>query len=104
MYSFFHDLAHNSMFASRAANHRWGCLLGFLLWTPYRWWQRQHSLHHAHTGNLDTRGPGEIFTMTVAEYERAVDPADRPPLLPQPAGDIFVGPSLVCLVGYPARG
>jgi fatty acid desaturase len=28
MYSFFHDLAHNSMFESRAANARWGHLLG----------------------------------------------------------------------------
>ena len=56
------------MFESRAANARWGHLLGFLLFTPYRWWQRQHSLHHAHTGNLDERGVGEIYTMTVAEY------------------------------------
>ena len=71
MYSFFHDLTHNSMFESRAANSRWGYLLGFLLFTPYRWWQRQHSLHHAHTGNLDKRGPGEIHTMTLAEYESA---------------------------------
>jgi omega-6 fatty acid desaturase (delta-12 desaturase) len=107
MYSFFHDLAHNSMFASRAANHRWGCLLGFLLWTPYRWWQRQHSLHHAHTGNLDKRGPGEIFTMTVAEYERAPwirrigYRAYRNPLVM-----MFVGPSLVFLFSrrFPQRG
>src|SRR3954451_2950695 len=42
MYSFFHDLTHNSMFESRAANARAGHLLGFLLFTPYRWWQRQH--------------------------------------------------------------
>ena len=50
---------------------RWGHLLGFILFTPYRWWQRQHSLHHANSGNLDKRGPGEIYTMTVAEYEAA---------------------------------
>ena len=71
MYSLFHDLTHNSMFASRATNGRWGHVLGFLLFTPYRWWQRQHALHHAGTGNLDARGPGEIFTMTVAEYAAA---------------------------------
>jgi acyl-lipid omega-6 desaturase (Delta-12 desaturase) len=98
MYSFFHDLTHNSMFESRAANARWGYLLGFLLFTPYRWWQRQHSLHHAHNGNLDKRGPGEIYTMTVAEYERATRlrqlgyRAYRNPLLM-----LFVGPSLVFL-------
>jgi len=67
MYSLFHDLTHNTLFESRAATRRWGHLLGFLLFTPYRWWQRQHSLHHANAGNLDKRGPGEIYTMTVAE-------------------------------------
>src|SRR3954453_1589732 len=55
MYSLFHDLTHNSMFASRAANRRWGHLIGFLVWIPYRWWQGEHALHHANTGNLDKR-------------------------------------------------
>src|SRR4051812_20290813 len=71
LYSLFHDLTHNSLFESRAANARWGHLLGFLLFTPYRWWQRQHALHHANTGNLDKRGPGEIYTMTLAEHQSA---------------------------------
>jgi omega-6 fatty acid desaturase (delta-12 desaturase) len=98
MYSLFHDLTHNSMFESRPANSRWGHFLGFLLFTPYRWWQRQHSLHHAHTGNLDHRGPGEIYTMTLAEYESASRlrrlgyRAYRNPLLM-----MFVGPTLVFL-------
>jgi omega-6 fatty acid desaturase (delta-12 desaturase) len=107
MYSFFHDLAHNAMFESRAANARWGHLLGFFLFTPYRWWQRQHSLHHAHTGNLDKRGPGEIYTMTLSEYRRASRVrrigyrAYRNPLLM-----LFVGPSLVFLFErrFPQRG
>ena len=107
MYSFFHDLTHNSMFESRAVNTSWGHLLGFLLFTPYRWWQRQHSLHHAHTGNLDERGPGEIYTMTLAEYENASRVrrigyrAYRNPLLM-----LFVGPTLVFLFErrFPQRG
>jgi omega-6 fatty acid desaturase (delta-12 desaturase) len=107
MYSFFHDLTHSSMFSSRSANTRWGHVLGFLLFTPYRWWQRQHSLHHAHTGNLDKRGPGEIFTMTLAEYRRASwlrrigYRAYRNPLLM-----LLVGPSLVFLFErrFPQRG
>jgi acyl-lipid omega-6 desaturase (Delta-12 desaturase) len=107
MYSFFHDLAHHSMFKSRAANRLWGHLLGFLLFTPYRWWQRQHSLHHANAGNLDKRGPGEIYTMTLAEYEAASRArrfgyrAYRNPLLM-----LFVGPSLVFLFDrrFPRRG
>ena len=107
MYSLFHDLTHNALFESRRANAGWGYLLGFLLFTPYRWWQRQHSLHHAHAGNLDRRGPGEIHTMTVAEYERASRPrrlgyrAYRNPLLM-----LLVGPTLVFLFErrFPRRG
>jgi len=107
MYSFFHDLTHNSMFESRAENRGWGYLLGFLLFTPYRWWQRQHSLHHAHAGNLDERGAGEIYTMTVAEYKNASRArrlgyrAYRNPFLM-----LFVGPSLVFLFErrFPQRG
>jgi omega-6 fatty acid desaturase (delta-12 desaturase) len=107
MYSLFHDLTHNSMFESRRANSRWGHVLGYLLFTPYRWWQRQHSLHHAHTGDLDHRGVGEIHTMTLAEYERASCLRRlgyrlyRNPILM-----LFVGPSLVFLFErrFPQRG
>jgi omega-6 fatty acid desaturase (delta-12 desaturase) len=107
MYSLFHDLTHGSMFASRRANSGWGHVLGFLLFTPYRWWQHQHSLHHAHAGNLDRRGPGEIHTMTLAEYQRAPllrrlgYRAYRNPLLL-----LLLGPSLVFLFErrFPRRG
>ncbi len=107
MYSLFHDLTHNSMFESRKANSRWGHFLGFLLFTPYRWWQRQHSIHHAHTGDLEHRGAGEINTMTVEEFERASHLRRlayrlyRNPLL-----ILLVGPSLVFLFErrFPQRG
>ena len=106
-YSLFHDLTHNSLFASRARNARWGHLLGFLLFTPYRWWQRQHALHHANTGNLDKRGPGEIYTMTVREYQRA--PALKKlgyRLYRNPLLMMLLGPSLVFLFErrFPQRG
>jgi omega-6 fatty acid desaturase (delta-12 desaturase) len=107
MYSLFHDLTHNSLFESRRANSRWGHFLGFLLFTPYRWWQRQHRIHHAHTGDLDHRGVGEINTMTLAEYESASRPrrfAYR--LYRNPALILLVGPSLVFLFErrFPQRG
>jgi omega-6 fatty acid desaturase (delta-12 desaturase) len=107
MYSLFHDLTHNSMFESRRANSRWGHLLGFLLFTPYRWWQRQHSLHHAHAGNLDHRGVGEINTWTVAEYERASRLRRLGyRLYRNPLPILLVGPSLVFLFErrFPRRG
>jgi acyl-lipid omega-6 desaturase (Delta-12 desaturase) len=107
MYSLFHDLTHNSMFESRRANRRWGHLLGFLLFTPYRWWQRQHAIHHAHTGDLDHRGIGEINTMTVAEYESA-SPLRRLAyrLYRNPVLMMLVGPSLVFLFErrFPQKG
>ena len=107
MYSIFHDLTHNSLFESRRANGTWGHLLGYLLFTPYRWWQRQHAIHHAHTGDLDHRGIGEINTMTLAEYEstsrlrRLGYRLYRNPLLM-----LLVGPSLVFLFErrFPQRG
>ena len=107
MYSLFHDLTHKSMFASRRANAFWGHALGFLLFTPYRWWQREHNLHHAHTGNLDRRGPGEIYTMTMREYDEATRlrrlgyRAYRNPLLM-----LLVGPTLVFLFArrFPQKG
>ena len=98
MYSLFHDLTHTSLFESRRANSTGGHLLGYLLFTPYRWWQRQHAIHHAHTGDLDHRGIGEINTMTLVEYESASRLRRlgyrlyRNPLLM-----LLVGPSLVFL-------
>ena len=107
MYSLFHDLTHNSLFESRRRNSTGGHLLGYLLFTPYRWWQRQHAIHHAHTGDLDHRGIGEINTMTLAEYESASRLRRlgyrlyRNPLLM-----LLVGPSLVFLFErrFPQRG
>ena len=101
-----HDLTHNSMFESRRANSSWGHLLGFLLFTPYRWWQRQHSIHHAHTGDLDHRGVGEINTMTLDEYESLPSAAAGVPPLPQPLLMLLVGPSLVFMFErrFPQRG
>jgi omega-6 fatty acid desaturase (delta-12 desaturase) len=107
MYSLFHDLTHNSLFESRQANSRWGHLLGYLLFTPYRWWQRQHRIHHAHTGDLDHRGVGEINTMTLAEYAGASRLRRfgyrlyRTPVLL-----LLIGPSLVFLFErrFPQRG
>ena len=107
MYSLFHDLTHNSMFESRRANALWGHSLGFLLFTPYRWWQRQHAIHHAHTGDLDHRGIGEINTMTLREYECA-SPLRRLGyrLYRNPLLMLLVGPSLVFLFErrFPQRG
>ena len=64
----FHDCGHGSFFKSRAANDVWGFICGMLTFTPYYHWRWEHSLHHATAGDLDRRGTGDVWTMTVQEY------------------------------------
>jgi omega-6 fatty acid desaturase (delta-12 desaturase) len=67
----FHDCGHGSFFASRFANDFWGCICGLLTFTPYYQWRGEHAIHHGTAGDLDKRGVGEVWTMTVAEYRAA---------------------------------
>jgi len=67
----FHDCGHGSFFASRRANDFWGVVTGWLTLTPYRHWRDDHATHHGATGDLDRRGIGDIWTMTVQEYHDA---------------------------------
>src|SRR5882724_2942627 len=67
----FHDCGHGSFFKSRAANDVWGFLCGLLTFTPYYHWRWEHSLHHASSGDLDRRGVGDVWTLTVQEYLEA---------------------------------
>jgi omega-6 fatty acid desaturase (delta-12 desaturase) len=46
-----------------------GLFIGILTFTPYYSWSQQHYVHHETAGNLDKRGIGDVWTMTVAEYE-----------------------------------
>lgn len=67
----FHDCGHGSFFASRRANDFWGCVTGLLTFTPYYHWRGEHAIHHGATGDLDRRGIGDVWTMTVREYLEA---------------------------------
>jgi omega-6 fatty acid desaturase (delta-12 desaturase) len=64
----FHDCGHGSFFASRFANDFWGCIAGVLTFTPYYHWRGEHAIHHGTAGDLDRRGTGDVWTLTVAEY------------------------------------
>lgn len=72
----FHDCGHGSFFASRRANEIVGFITGLVVLTPYFSWRHGHALHHAASGDLDRRGPGDIWMMTVDEY-RAATPWQR---------------------------
>ncbi len=64
----FHDCGHGSFFKSQAANTWLGRVTGLLTFTPYYRWSHDHAIHHATAGDLDRRGVGDVYTMTVAEY------------------------------------
>ena len=64
----FHDCVHNSFFASKRANTFFGYLFGVLVFTPFEGWRFSHLRHHVTYADLDTRGFGDIWTMTLQEY------------------------------------
>jgi omega-6 fatty acid desaturase (delta-12 desaturase) len=64
----FHDCGHGSFLKSRTANAFWGFISGLLTFTPYYHWRWEHSIHHGAAGDLDRRGVGDIWTLTVEEY------------------------------------
>jgi len=48
-----------------------GFITGILTFTPYYHWRWEHAIHHASAGQLDKRGVGDIWTLTVQEYLEA---------------------------------
>jgi len=71
-----HDCGHGGFFRNRHVADWTGRFLGVLTLTPYDVWRRTHSIHHSAAGNLDKRGIGDVYTLTVAEY-RALSPRGR---------------------------
>ena len=64
----FHDCGHGSFFKSEKLSRWVGIFLGALVFTPYHRWHRDHKIHHSTVGNLDDRGIGDVYTITVDEY------------------------------------
>jgi omega-6 fatty acid desaturase (delta-12 desaturase) len=92
LFILFHDCCHGAFFDSRRANTLTGNLLGVLTFTPFAEWRRLHGIHHSAAGDLDRRGSGDIWTLTVEEYRAA----SRGKKL---AYRIVRNPFLMCLVG-----
>ncbi len=96
----FHDAGHGSFFQSRRANRILGYITGILTFTPFEQWTSSHARHHATVGDLDRRGQGDVWTMTVEEYreatwwQRLYYRAYRHPIL------MFgLGPGIIFLIG-----
>ncbi|MBN1277734.1 MAG: fatty acid desaturase [Deltaproteobacteria bacterium] len=69
LFILFHDCVHGSFFSNRRLNNFFGHFLGVLVFTPFEDWRFAHLRHHVTYANLDARGFGDIWTMTLAEYE-----------------------------------
>jgi omega-6 fatty acid desaturase (delta-12 desaturase) len=67
----FHDCTHSSFMTSKTAMTILGHLFGILTFTTFHQWQREHKEHHRTVGNIDKRGTGDVWTMTVLEYKNA---------------------------------
>jgi omega-6 fatty acid desaturase (delta-12 desaturase) len=70
----FHDCAHGSFFADRRANKWVGLACALLVYQPFHSWRYEHAVHHATAGDLDSRGMGDVDTLTVAEYRELSRP------------------------------
>lgn len=67
----FHDCTHGSFFSHKRANDVVGTITGILTLFAYEKWKREHAIHHASSSNLDKRGVGDIWVMTIEEYQQA---------------------------------
>jgi len=67
----FHDCGQGSLFASSRVNKIVGIISGIVNLTPYQYWWNAHAKHHETSANLDQRGFGDVWMMTVEEYRQA---------------------------------
>ncbi len=88
----FHDCGHGSFFKSQRANNAVGIVTGVLSLTPYYQWRHDHAMHHATSGDLDRRGAGDVWMLTVEEYRAAPTPQKL-------AYRIFRNPAIMLLLG-----
>jgi len=95
----FHDCGHQSFFKSKRWNDAIGIITGIMTFTPYHKWTHGHAQHHKTVGDLDRRGYGDIWTLTVEEY-KTISPRKRfvYKLFRHPLILLGVGPWLVFLI------
>lgn len=67
----FHDCTHGSFFKNKKLNATVGTISGILTLFGYSKWRHEHLIHHASSSNLDQRGVGDIWMMTIEEYQAA---------------------------------
>jgi omega-6 fatty acid desaturase (delta-12 desaturase) len=66
-----HDCGHGSFFKTRGGNDLMGSLCSLFTLIPYKYWRKSHAIHHAHHAELEERGIGDVWTLTIGEYLQA---------------------------------
>jgi omega-6 fatty acid desaturase (delta-12 desaturase) len=94
LFIIFHDCGHGAFFKSKTANDIVGVILGVLTFTPYHRWHHAHLIHHRTSGNLDKRGVGDVWTLTVDEF-KALSPKK------QRWYRVYRNPIIMFLIGAP---
>ncbi len=89
-----HDCGHGSFFSSKSWNKCLGRVISVLTFFPYAQWRSSHAEHHKNVGNLDSRGVGDIRTITRAEF-------DQLPWRRQVLYRLYRNPAILILVGGP---
>lgn len=103
----FHDCVHGAFVDSPRWNRNIGYLCGIITFTAFSDWRRTHTGHHIRAGDLDRRGTGDIWTMTVGEYracsrlQRLVYRLYRHPAVLFGLGPVFY---FLLLNRWPSRG
>lgn len=65
----FHDCGHQNFLKSNMVNDIIGFLSGIIVFTNFHLWRWEHNTHHWTSSNLDKRGIGDVWTMTLNEYK-----------------------------------
>ena len=89
-----HDCGHGSFYSNRTVSDWVGRSLGVLTLTPYDVWRRTHLHHHTHSGDLDSRGMGDVTTLTHIVWSSSLPP------LPSSTGFVWSW-AVLCL--YPTK-
>jgi len=101
VFIFFHDCTHQSFFRSRRVNTVVGHICGVLTFAPYEEWRKSHGWHHNTSGDLDRRGRGDVWTLTVEEYRAAPKTRRlRYRLFRNPFVFLLLGPVYLFLISY----
>jgi omega-6 fatty acid desaturase (delta-12 desaturase) len=94
----FHDCGHGAFLKNRKVSEVVGFITGMLVFTPHHQWWHRHAVHHATAGDLDRRGVGDVWTMTIDEYMEASPSQQRIyRIYRNPIAMFLIGPVFVFL-------